>query len=113
MPQHSIVKLKPRFNPSVKIATPPAHLDAVERQLFVQLTSEFEINDGGSISLLTTAMEAHQRARRARERINSEGETTTDRFGQLRMSQLITIESRARNDDLRSMKMINLGVTVK
>jgi hypothetical protein len=67
--------LRPRFNPVVKLTSPPRHLDAEEQALFRALVAEFQIDDSASSlgadvgaatrrSLLTVAMEAHQRAPR-------------------------------------------------
>jgi hypothetical protein len=76
--------------PIQKLASPPKHLEPTEAALFRQIVSEFAIDDAGALSLLTTACEAHMRARRARERIAEEGEMMKDRFGQLRASPWMT-----------------------
>ena len=78
--------------------------------MFRQLISEFRIDDAGSISLLVVACEAHQRARRARERITKDGEVVKDRFGQLRAHPSVAIERDARDAYLRAMRALRLDV---
>ena len=108
MPQHSIVTLRPRFNPVVKLTSPPKHLDAEEAALFRRLVAEFQIDDSNSISLLTVAMEAHQRAREAREQLADEGTVIKNRLGGRCAHPAVAIERDARNDYLRAMKTLNL-----
>lgn len=102
--------MRPAPKRATSLAPPPPHLEPPEQALFRQLISEFRIDDAGSISLLTTAMEAHQRARRARERIAVDGETIKDRFGQLRAHPCVAIERDARDAYLRAMRALRLDV---
>jgi hypothetical protein len=108
MPQTSIVKLKPRFNPVVKLASPPRHLAEEEAALFRHLVAEFQIDDSNSVSLLTVGMEAHQRMREARELLADEGAVIKNRFGARCAHPAIAIETAARSDFLRSMRALNL-----
>jgi len=108
MPQHSIVTLRPRFNPVVKLTSPPRHLDEEEQALFRALVREFAIDDSNSVSLLTVAMEAHQRMREARELLADEGAVIKNRFGARTAHPAVAIERDARNDYLRAMKTLNL-----
>jgi phage terminase small subunit len=93
---------------ATRLTSPPPHLEAPEALLFRQLVREFRIDDGGSVSLLTVAMEAHQRARRARERIDREGEVINDRFGCLKAHPCIAIERDARDAYMRALRLLNL-----
>jgi len=108
MAQHSIVTLRPRFNPVVKLTAPPKHLDEEEAALFRRLVAEFQIDDSASISLLTTAMEAHMRMREAGITLAEEGTVIKNRFGARTAHPAVAIERDARNDFLRSMKTLNL-----
>ena len=108
MPQHSIVTLRPRFNPVVKLTSPPRHLDEEEQALFRAVVAEFEVNDSASISLLTTAMEAHMRMREAGITLAKEGTVIKNRFGARTAHPAVAIERDARNDYLRAMKTLNL-----
>src|SRR5262245_33268387 len=112
MAQHSIRPPSPRFNPVVRLAAVPEHLAAEEAALFRRLVSEFQIDDSNSVSLLTVAMEAHQRAREARELLAAEGIVVKSRFGADIAHPAIAIERDARNDFLRSMKILNLKLDV-
>jgi hypothetical protein len=76
--------------------------------LFRQLISEFAIDDSGSVSLLVTAMEAHQRMRRARERVAKDGEVFKNRFGELRPHPCIAVERDARDGYLRALRALRL-----
>jgi P27 family predicted phage terminase small subunit len=108
MPQHSIVKLKPRFTPAIKLASPPRHLDEEEQGIFRALVSEFQIDDSNSVSLLTVAMEAHMRMRQATELLAEEGTIIKNRFGQRIRHPAVAIERDNRSDFLRAMKTLNL-----
>jgi P27 family predicted phage terminase small subunit len=108
MPQRAASLPATRLRPVTRLAPVPAHLDETEASLFRRLVQEFAIDDSGSLSLLTVACEAHQRMRRARERIEDEGETVLDRFKQVRAHPLLAVERDARADYLRSMRALNL-----
>jgi phage terminase small subunit len=108
MAQHSIVRLPPRFNPVVRLASPPRHLAEEEAELFRRLVAEFQIDDSNSVSLLTVAMEAHQRMREARITLGKEGTIIKNRFGARCAHPSVAIETSARADYLRAMKTLNL-----
>jgi phage terminase small subunit len=105
-------KPQPVRNPVTRLAPPPSHIEPVEAALFRELVKTFAIDDAGSISLLTTAMEAHQRMRHARERIDKDGEVINGRFDQLVAHPAVAIERDARDAFLRSMRALNLKPTV-
>jgi phage terminase small subunit len=106
-------KPQPAHSPVTKLTPPPSHLEPPEATLFRELVRDFQIDDAGAISLLTAACEAHQRARRARERIDREGEVVTDRFGQPRAHPCICMERDSRDAFLRSMRALNLKPDAK
>jgi|SRR5215510_4959835 len=108
MPQRASTLPTTRLRPVSRLAPPPRHLDEEEAALFRQIVGDFQIDDAGSISLLTIACEAHQRMRRARERVEDEGETFLDRFKQVRAHPLLAVERDARCDYLRALRTLNL-----
>jgi hypothetical protein len=85
----------------------PSHLEEPERELFRSIVNEFRIDDAGSIELLVTACEAHQRCRLAREQIDKAGMIITDRFG-MRPHPLLKTEASARAAYLASLRALNL-----
>lgn len=88
----------------------PRHLEAVEKRLWREVTTDFAFEDSASLALLRSALEAHQRARRCRLAIDKEGMTTRDRFGQLRAHPLIGAERDARAAFLAAMRALNLDL---
>jgi P27 family predicted phage terminase small subunit len=87
---------------------PPSHLEAEEAALFKSIVAEFRVDDVGSLQLLTTAMEAHQRCRVCRETIDKEGMTVADRFGTLQPHPLLKAETSARGQYLAALRALNL-----
>ncbi len=86
---------------------PPAHLSKPARELWKALTAEFAIDDPAGLALLRSALEARDRAEAARLRIDSEGLTVLDRFGQAKPHALIACERDARAAFLAGMRALN------
>ncbi len=91
-------------------AAVPKHLEPPERELWRGLLATFRLEDVASLSLLTTALEAHQRARRCREQVDRDGEAVRDRFGQVKPHPLLTAERDARAAYLAAMRALNLDL---
>jgi hypothetical protein len=106
-------KPQPVRNLITRLAPPASHLEHEEAELFRAITREFQVDDIGSLSLLTLAMEAHQRARHCRMRIDADGEVVIDRFGQAKPHGLLGAERDARSDFLRAMRALRLEPTAK
>jgi hypothetical protein len=87
---------------------PPSHLEPEEAVLFKSIVAEFRVDDIGSLQLLITAMEAHQRCRTCREAIDREGMTIKDRFGILTSHPLLKAEASARGQYLAALRALNL-----
>jgi hypothetical protein len=87
---------------------PPAHLEPEEAALFKSIVAEFRVDDIGSLQLLTTAMEAHQRCRLAREAVAKDGMMLADRFGTLQPHPLLKTEASARGQYLAALRALNL-----
>jgi hypothetical protein len=75
-----------------------------------EILAEFTFDDVASLALLRSALEAHQRARRCRLIIDEDGETTCDRFKQLRAHPLLAAERDARAAFLAAMRTLNLDL---
>jgi hypothetical protein len=89
---------------------PPPHLEDVEKKLWSDLTDIHCFDDAASVALLRTTLEAHQRARRCREKIDADGETILDRFDQVKPHPLLPAERDARAAFLSGMKALNLDL---
>ena len=88
----------------------PLHLEAPEKTLWRDLTTNHDFTDAASRSLLTSTLEAHMRARRCRIQIATEGETIPDRFGIMKVHPLLAAERDARRAFQQGMKQLNLDL---
>jgi phage terminase small subunit len=91
-------------------AAAPDHLEAPEAALWGELLETFALDDAAALALLRTALEAHQRARRCRETVDTDGEAVRDRFGQIKPHPLLAAERDARAAFLAGMRALNLDV---
>jgi hypothetical protein len=108
MPTSAWPKTSPTRSRISGLTPCPAHLEAQEAALFRKIQTEFAIDDVGSIALLVTALEAHQRCRVARETIDEQGMTVKDRFGVLQPHPLLKTEASARGQYLAALRALNL-----
>jgi hypothetical protein len=60
---------------------PPSHFGEAEQRIWKDIFSDYEFSTKTAIAVLTTALEAHQRARECRETILREGMTVVGRDG--------------------------------
>jgi len=74
---------------------PPDHLGEPERQIWNAVIADFK-GSSASYFVLLSGLESHQRAREAREIIDSEGMTLLGRDGQSKAHPLCTVERDAR-----------------
>lgn len=88
----------------------PEHLSVPARRWWASMQAEYQISDVGGLSLLNAAADAWQRAREARELVQSEGAVVTDRFGQKVPHPAVRIEHGARAQLLQALKQLNLDV---
>ena len=89
---------------------PLKHLEPPERRLHRDLCACADLGDPYSQKLLLTALEAHQRARKARELIDRDGMAVLDKFGQAKAHPLLCVERDSRAAFLTAMKMLNIDV---
>ena len=99
-----------RLNRPPKRHAPPRHLDKTEADLWRSIIRDYDFDDDASLALLATAMEARQRARKCRERIDVDGEAVRDRFGQVKAHPLLNAERDARAAFLAAMRVLNLDL---
>ena len=86
----------------------PSHLSKESKRLWTEIVKEYVFDDAASLSVLQTALDARDRLTECRERINTEGLTITDRFGQVRPHPLLSEERDARSGVLQGFKMLGL-----
>src|SRR5688572_1775028 len=89
---------------------PPRALSTEARRRWRELVAEYGIQDAAGLQVLTTYAEAFDRMRSAQVRIDKEGATFTDRFGQPRPHPLLAAERDARAQMLAALKLLNLDV---
>jgi len=88
----------------------PKHLEDQERKLWKRIITQYQIRDSAGLKILPAGLEAHQRARQAREQIDREKMTFKDRFGQMRPHALLTVERDSRASFLSAIKLLNLEI---
>ena len=97
-----------RPRPALDPPQPPPHLGKPERKIWGDVFDDFTLDSGVSIAILTTALEAHQRAREAREAVLKDGMTVTGRDGQSKVHPLLSVERDARQAWLAGIKALGL-----
>ena len=102
---HEPATVRPR--PELDQPPPPAHLGKPEQQIWRDVFSDFSLTARISGAVLATALEAHQRAREARETIASEG-MIVGRAGQGKVHPLLAVERDARHAWLAAIKALGL-----
>src|SRR5262245_36406169 len=78
-----------------KLPGPPRHLGRPEADLWRALIRERDFSQAGARAVLLAALEARNRSRQCRLRIDAEGEVTFDRFGVARPHPLLASEAAA------------------
>jgi len=93
----------------VNNARPPGHLRAATRRWFASVVSDYDL-DPHHVRLLTLAAEAWDRGQQAREIIDRDGMTFSDRFGQPKARPEIAIERDSRIGFARLIRELGLDV---
>ncbi len=86
----------------------PAGLSKAARLWWRKLVEEYEIDDPGGLLVLETALRAFDRMMEARERLDAEGLTLKDRFGQAKPQPCAVIERDSRSAMLAALRALNL-----
>jgi phage terminase small subunit len=89
---------------------PPPHLEPPEAQLWNDLHTEYKLRDASALALLTSTLEAHARGRKCRVAIERDGETTADRWGQVKPHPLLSAERDARAAFQAGMRLLGLDI---
>jgi P27 family predicted phage terminase small subunit len=97
-------------NPTSRPTPPeiPSHLGRQEKDLWKHYTEEHDFNSTASVSLLTTALEAHQRARECAERVKKDGLIYKNEKGALKPHPLLVCERGAQQLYIATMKKLKL-----
>jgi P27 family predicted phage terminase small subunit len=87
---------------------PPDHLGAPEKLIWEQVFEDYDLSTRASAAVLATALEAHQRAREAREIISRDGMTVEGRDGQAKVHPLLAVERDARQAWVAGIRALGL-----
>jgi hypothetical protein len=107
----SVIPIKPRANEDNlrRIAPePPPHLGDPERRLWRLVFTQYVMKTSMAAEVLATGLEAHQRARLAREQVDGEGMTFVGRAGEVRPHPSIATERVNRAAFFKAIKQLGL-----
>jgi len=88
----------------------PRHLSKGARDIWQALTTEYGIEDAGGLAILRVALEAWDRAQKARKNIEKNSMLIKGRDGQPKQHPLLCVERDARAAFLQGLKALNLDV---
>jgi P27 family predicted phage terminase small subunit len=89
---------------------PPSHLSDDAQLWWKKLTTDFDLDDPAALLLLQTALEAFDRMKQAKARIDQDGAAIADRFGQIKPHPLLTAERDSRAQMLMALKNLHLDI---
>lgn len=87
---------------------PPPHLEEPELRIWRHVYADFDLPTLTEADILAVALEAHARARLAREAVAREGMTLQGRDGQTKVHPLLAVERDARAAFLQGIKALKL-----
>jgi P27 family predicted phage terminase small subunit len=87
----------------------PGHLGIIEQRIWTEVSRDWR-GSAAAYAVLTSGLEAHQRAREAREIIDDEGMVVTGRDGQTKAHPLINAERDARRAFQQTFKQLGIKV---
>lgn len=87
----------------------PAHLSPATAKWWLDVVSEYEL-EPHHVRILTLACEAWDRCTQAREVVERDGITTTDRFGQMKPHPAVAVERDSRTAFARMLRELALDV---
>lgn len=90
------------------VPPPPRNLAKPEREIWKKIVLEHDFSEAAPQAVLATALAAHERARRCRERIDRDGEVSVDRFGAPKSHPLLSAESAAQAQFSRAMRLLGV-----
>ena len=87
----------------------PACLSKPAQALWAKIVSEWEIDNAADLAVLRTGLLAWDRAEAATAQIKRDGQTVTDRFGQVKPHPLMTTERDARSQFMNAIRQMGLA----
>ena len=93
-----------------KTTKPPADLTIAAKRLWRQVQEDYGITDAAGLVYLSSACQAFDRAKTAREIIKRDGLTIKNRYGQQRPNPLLTVERAAAAQMAEFFKCLNLDL---
>ena len=90
--------------------TIPRHLSAESKRIFKALVTEYSIQDEAGLRILQAALEARDRATKARKQIDKDGMVLLDKFKQVRQHPLLANERDSRHAFLAGLRCLNLDL---
>jgi P27 family predicted phage terminase small subunit len=100
-----LIASSPPYNPP----PPPDHLGESERKIWADVVRDWR-GSSASFAVLTSGLEAHQRARECAEIIRDEGLVTNGRDGQPRSHPLCSVERDARAAFQRTFRQLGIQI---
>jgi phage terminase small subunit len=91
----------------------PAHLSIEAKDLFIELRDEYGIKDTAGLQVLRKLCENFDRAEAARRGIEVTGMTVTDRWGQVKVSPLCSVERDSRAAFIQCLKALEFEIPGK
>jgi P27 family predicted phage terminase small subunit len=88
----------------------PAHLSAEAKKIWREILAEYSIEDAAGLRIMRVSLEAYDRMQAARKKIDKQGLTVADRWGQLRSHPLLPIERDSRAAFLAGLRALNLDL---
>jgi P27 family predicted phage terminase small subunit len=79
-----------------------------EKEIWRGVFDDYNLPTKAAVAVLTTALEAHQRQREAREAIKRDGMTVMGRDGQIKVHPLLAVERDARQAWFAGIKALGL-----
>lgn len=89
---------------------PPKNLSRAGKQLWKQITTQFQIDDAGGLKILEVSLMALDRAEACRAVIDSEGLTQLDRFDQPKPHALLSTGRDCRAQFLAGIRQLSLDL---
>lgn len=88
----------------------PRHLTREAKRIWRDLIEEYAINDVAGLKILRVALESFDRCQKARDVIDNDGMTVTDRYGQTKPHPLLASERDSRAAFLAGLKALNFDI---
>jgi hypothetical protein len=94
------------------VLQPPKGLSPAAQTIFQAIVKDYGIDCPAALSILTSALESHDRASEAKAILDREGPVVTDRWGQRKVHPAAAVERDSRAAYLSAIKALNLDLAV-